>query len=273
MPSRDDQIVDSRLVIETPENVVLAYPLAGPAIRLAAYLVDFAIRAAFTIGGMIALGLASGLWSAGVSTGLMLLMFFVVNWGYYVICEGFFRGKTPGKKVFSLRVIDEQGCPVSFWTAFLRNMLRSIDAFPLYGVGWLTMVLSGRFRRLGDLAARTVVIEERQISLPKEPLILERIQPLPRSEIGAYVPASRTLVLIEQFLRRRHVLTHQRGHEMALVLARALAQKFNFSGDPKLVEQYPMAFLARVYVTCLRIREEERAESVPRQKTRSAVPV
>lgn len=273
MSSRDEQIVDSRLVIETPENVVLAYPLAGPSIRMAAYLVDFGIRLVLTFGGMMILGLGSGLWSPGVSMGLILLMLFLVNWGYYVICEGFFRGKTPGKKVFSLRVIDEQGCPVSFWSAFLRNMIRSVDSFPLYGIGWLTMLMCGRFRRLGDLAARTVVIEERQISLPQEPLILERIQPLPRSEIGAYVPSSQTLVLIEQFLRRRHVLTHQRGHEMAGVLARALAQKMNYSGDPKLVEQYPMAFLARVYVTCLRIRAEERTESPPPQIRKSAVQV
>lgn len=271
MSIRDDQIIDSRLVIETPENVILTYPLAGPAIRMAAYLIDFAIRAALTFGGVVVLSFASGLWSEGVSTGLMLIMFFVINWGYYVFCEGFFQGKTPGKRVFSLRVIDEQGCPVSFWAAFLRNMIRSVDSIPMYGIGWISMLLGGQFRRLGDLAARTVVIEERLVALPREPLILERIQPLPRGEIGSFVPPSGTLALIEQFLGRRHVLTHQRGHEMAGVLARALAEKMNYTGDPKLVDQYPMAFLARVYVTCLRIRDEERATPPPTPARKVAV--
>lgn len=249
MPSRDAQLVDLQLIIETPENVVLAYPLAGPAVRVAAYLIDLCIRVVSMIVLAIFLRLGIGSISGGLSTGLFLLLLFLMNWGYFVFFEGWFHGRTPGKRMFSLRVVQEQGYPLTFWSAFLRNMLRAADCLLLYGIGWITMLLAGKFRRLGDLAARTVVIEERQVYLPRQPLVLERMKPLPREEVGSYVPPSSTLALIEDFLTRRYVLTHRRGHEMALVLARALGKKLNYRGDPRQVQEYPMAFLARVFVT------------------------
>src|SRR5438876_338642 len=113
--------------------------------------------------------------------------------------------------------------------ALLRNIVRAGDSlpiyliFPCYGAGFVTMLAAGKFRRLGDLVARTVVIEERRVSVPREPIILEKIEPLPRTELGGFVPAGQTLALIEQFLSRRHVLTYRRGHAMAYVLARTLA--------------------------------------------------
>src|SRR5262249_17373134 len=76
-----------------------------------------------------------------------------------------------------------------------------------------------------------------------------KIEPLSRTELGGYVPPSQTLALVEEFLSRRHVLTYRRGHAMAYLLARSLAKRLNFTGDPHLVDRYPMAFLARVYAT------------------------
>ena len=164
--------------------------------------------------------------------------------------------------MFGLRVIKEEGYPITLWAALLRNFIRAADSLPysFYGVGFVTMLLAGRFRRLGDLVARTVVIEERRVSVPREPIILERIEPLPRTEMGGFVPAGQTLALIEEYLSRRHVLTYKRGHALAHVLARPLAKKLNFSGDPQLVGKYPMAFLARVYATFHGAREEEEIE-------------
>jgi len=248
-------------VIETPENVVLTYRLAGPAARLLAYLVDFAIRAAILIVMWLlaVIGYAAGL--GGISIGMFLLLIFFIDWAYYGISEGFFRGKTIGKYVFGLRVIQEEGYPVTLWGALLRNIVRAGDSlpfylvFPSYGAGFVTMLAAGKFRRLGDLVARTVVIEERRVSVPREPIILEKIEALPRTELGGFVPAGQTLAVIEQFLGRRHVLTYRRGHAMAHVLAQALAKKLAYSGDPELVERYPMAFLARVYATFYRVRE------------------
>src|SRR5262245_29567684 len=90
----DSVRVSTDLVIETPENVVLTYRLAGPAVRLLAYLIDFAIRgilmfAAFVL--VIAGGIAG---SFGVSIGLYLILWFAIDWAYFGLSEGYFRGKT-----------------------------------------------------------------------------------------------------------------------------------------------------------------------------------
>ena len=257
--------VDLALRIETPENVVLTYQMAGPAIRLAAYLLDVGVRFVLIIvvGSVL---LITGVVMPGASGGLLLIAHFLNEWFYFVVCEGFFKGKTVGKHVFGLRVIQEQGHPMTFWSAMLRNLVRAAESFPLYGPAFISMLCSRRFQRLGDLVARTVVIQERRVSLPREPIILEKVQPLPREELGGFVPDQRTLSLIDQFLGRRYVLTLQRGHVLASVLARPLADRLNYRGDPTLVDRYPMAFLARVYVTFVR-REDEDDEYIRELRT------
>ena len=131
------------------------------------------------------------------------------------------------------------------------------------------MLLSRHLRRIGDLVGGTVVIQERRVVLPREPLILERIQPLDHEEFNRFVPSAHVLVLIDQFLGRRFVLTHRRGHEIARPLAVALARRLEYRGDPKLVTRYPMAFLARVYVTFLR-RDDDESNERGRQPERAA---
>ncbi len=251
-----EPFVDLDVRIETPENVLLSYQLAGPAIRCAAYLVDLLLRLVAMWVLVIILTLtASAL--PGMSMGLILVLMFVNEWGYFTICETFFRGKSLGKHAFGLRVIHDKGYPITFWASALRNLVRAVDAVVLYGIGLVTILLSPRLQRLGDLAARTIVIAERRVVLPREPVILERIEPLARAELGSYVPPQTTLAMIDEFLGRRHVLSLERGHALALPLAKALAAKLNFQGDRKLVAQYPMAFLARVYVTFLREQEDD----------------
>lgn len=253
--------IDLAYRIETPENVVLSYQVAGPATRLVAWLIDLALRIALVFAVQILL-VPLGFFSQGFSLGTFLIVLFLVDWGYFAFFEGMFRGKTIGKRLLDLRVIHEEGYPLTVWGAILRNLVRAGDAlpaygFPCYGAGFVTMMLAGRFRRLGDLVARTVVIEERHVTVPREPIILERIQPLSRDEFSGYIPAARTMSLIEEFLSRRHVLAHRRGHEMALGLARVLARKLRYRGSQEQVEKYPMAFLARVYATFHRVQEEQ----------------
>ncbi|MCH8830789.1 MAG: RDD family protein [Planctomycetes bacterium] len=265
--------------VETPENVILNYQLAGPAVRGAAYMIDLLIRGAFLYLASLLLGLFAVV-SQMMATGFFQIFAFLVQWAYYVVCEGFFNGKTIGKHAMGLRVIQERGYPITFWSASLRNLLRIADGMPylitgglgfvfFYGVGFLTMLFSKKLQRLGDIVAGTVVITERHIVLPREPIILERIQPLPREEIGAYVPDARVLSSIEQFLGRRFVLAHERGHLLAGILAGVLAERLHFQGERKLVQQYPMAFLARVYVTFLQRSEEEEEEEFEFRQPRS----
>lgn len=247
------------LHVETPENIVLDYQLAGPAVRCAAYLIDLLVRIVAMVAISVVLFCFGAPFLPGTMSGLWFVLLFLNEWGYFVFCEGFFRGKSIGKHALGLRVVQEGGYPITFWSAMLRNLLRFPDAMPylLYGVGFFSTLLTRHFQRLGDLAARTVVITERHVVLPREPVILEKIEPLSRDDIGTYVPGDRVLSLIDEFLGRRHVLTHERGHALAAILASRLAERLNYQGDARLVQQYPMAFLARVYVTYLRRDEDE----------------
>jgi uncharacterized RDD family membrane protein YckC len=265
--------VDLDLQIETPENVALTCHLAGPSLRCAAWLIDTAARAVVLV--IVSIICAIGAIALpGLSLGLLSLFLFALEFWYFTLCEYFFNGKTLGKKALGLRVVQAKGYPLTFFASALRNLLRVADSMPflLHGVGFLTMVRTKKFQRLGDLAARTVVIAERRVVLPREPIILEKIEPLSRGEIGSYVPPTATLTMIDELLGRRYVLSHQRGHAIAAKFARALARKLSYTGDRSVVAKYPMAFLAKVYVTFLRTEKDdehdERAAERPRPRAR-----
>lgn len=274
------------LRIETPENVVLTYQLAGPALRSMAYFIDFVLRIVILIAAAI-VATAAAMVLPGFAIGSFLLVMFLLEWGYTIGFEYGCQGRTPGKWAMGLRVIQENGQPLSWWAATLRNLLRVADTLPLmfvfmedlgifcllpvYGPGLVAMMCTPRLQRLGDLAARTVVIQERRTELPREPVIFDRIEPLNRADLNSYAPRSRTLSLIDRYLGRRNVLLHERGHALAAPLAAALAHRLGYTADPERVRQYPMSFLAQVYVTFAAGRteqSEEEDEPVPRNRRR-----
>ncbi len=250
--------VGLQLLIETPENVVLTYQLAGMTARMLAYVLDVLVRF-LAMGILFFVSVPFQALLPGITMGVIFVVWFAMEWGYHAAFEGFCKGKTIGKYVLGLRVIHEEGHPISFWPALVRNLVRVADGIPYLfsGVGFVSILLTRRFQRLGDLAARTVVVTERRTVLPREPIILEKIRPLSREQLGSYVPDQDTLTAIEHFLGRRPVLTHRRGHELARILAAPLAKRLSYTDDPSLVNDYPMAFLARVYVTFLHRDEDD----------------
>jgi len=150
--------------ILTPEAVNVTYRIAGIGTRFLAALVDTTILViAFLviIGGSIAVGT---LGSVGRTAGaiLALSLIFFLFWGYYIVFETLWSGQTPGKRKLKIRVIKTSGYPISFVDTVIRNLVRVVDFLPsLYGVGVLTMFISGQSRRLGDYAAGTIVVWER----------------------------------------------------------------------------------------------------------------
>ena len=148
------------LFIATPERVSFAYQLAGTGSRSVAQLLDLLI---LTV-ALIAVGIASFVVSAGGALGalLFIVLTFLVSNGYFVFFEGLWSGQTPGKRVMRLRVVSGGGQPVTFEQSLTRNLVRNIDFLPFgYGVGLVALFANGRGKRLGDLAAGTVVVRER----------------------------------------------------------------------------------------------------------------
>ncbi len=166
----------NRLVIHTPEGCDFSLLLAGPVTRFLAWLLDLLAVIVLVIAAFMALGLlvvGSGGLLGGVAGMLSFLIVFMGWFGYGIILEWFWGGRTLGKRMMGLRVIDERGLRLTFTQVAIRNLLRMVDMLPLlYLVGGVSCVLSRRCQRLGDLAAGTVVIRSRPVRPPDLSLAL-----------------------------------------------------------------------------------------------------
>ena len=161
-----------RVTIETPEHVEFSYEVAGLGSRFTAGLVDAAIQGAGILALLIAFWagteatsfadyVSSALW------GFLLVAIFLFAWGYHLYFEVFRGGQSPGKRWLHLRVVAEGGFPVTLPRAAVRNLVRIVDFLPIpYGIAGVCMFIDPKGRRLGDLAAGTVVVRERSTAAP-----------------------------------------------------------------------------------------------------------
>ncbi|HEY8678990.1 MAG TPA: RDD family protein [Candidatus Dormibacteraeota bacterium] len=152
------------LVIATPERVAFEYEIAGIGSRFLAQVVDMAIIVVIAlILTVAAIALGALLRSAQVALLFELLLGFVLIAGYFLVSEATLSGQTLGKRYVRLRVVGDQGQPLTLGQAAIRNLVRIVDFLPLfYGIGILTLFINGRGKRLGDFAAGTLVVRDRQ---------------------------------------------------------------------------------------------------------------
>jgi uncharacterized RDD family membrane protein YckC len=154
-------VAAGRLEVETPDHVVLRYDLAGAGNRGFAAVVDFLLASVIAFTANMILSWA-GLFDEGsvfVVAGLTLIVTLALIWAYFILLEWLWNGQTIGKRMYRLRVINEDGSPAQFTAVLIRNLLRLVDFLPaLYGLGVLVIVLSPKSQRLGDLAAGTYVV-------------------------------------------------------------------------------------------------------------------
>lgn len=155
---RSDPLKPAARSILTPEHVEITLTPAGPGSRYLALLVDSAL----SLGLTSAIGrLLWPLAPAGIAAGVMVTLGFVITWSYHVYFETRHQGRSPGKRMTGLRVVDGRGLPISPQQSFVRNVIRVLDFAPVfYGLGGITCLMDGQSRRLGDVAADTMVIQE-----------------------------------------------------------------------------------------------------------------
>lgn len=148
-----------KIAVSTPEGARFNLRLAGPFSRLLAWLIDaIIIQGSITILGQFLL--TASVLNPDFIMGLYLLATFVLTFGYSIAMEWLNRGQSIGKRILSLQVVDLQGLPLSFSQIFIRNILRAVDTLPaFYLVGGISVFASKHCQRLGDLAARTIVIQ------------------------------------------------------------------------------------------------------------------
>lgn len=251
--------LDTTIEVVTPENIAFNYQLAGPFRRIPAYLLDLVVRLILYALLMLMIFIAMGILGISVRTSfpfafaaaLALILYFLQSWFYGAFMETYYNGRTVGKWAFGLRVTGADGRPITGLQAILRNLLRDIDLMPpaIFGsldaenpylmlplmtgsVGLVSMMLTRRMQRLGDLAAGTmVVIDERNWRLPTT-----RVDDLRIPALASYIPAdfrpTPTMAkALAGYAERRNYLSVGRRREIAKHLATPLIERFEFRSD------------------------------------------
>ncbi len=192
--------------IATPEGCEIDLRVAGPVARARAWFLDFLVR----FGVWLLLAIAGSM-IGDFGIGLLLVGAFLLEWFYPIVFEVYRNGQTPGKKACGLAVVHDDGRPVGWSAAFIRNTLRGIDFLPFfYATGFVASLLNAQGKRLGDLAAGTLVVH---------------VEATPRQVVGTHqdvgseappFPLTREeqLAIIE-YCQRAALLTPERAIEVA----------------------------------------------------------
>lgn len=243
-----DQLNPEHLNIDTPELVAIEMPLAGIGSRFIALLVDYLILGASAIVFVLlfiiflpAIELFSRLseqWAQAIG----IFFFFLLYWGYFTLFEAFNNGRTPGKQVAKIRVIQRSGRAIGLFESMARNLVRYIDQIPLfYGVGVIAVFATRQHQRLGDLAAGTLVVRDRAQEAPLwgesgartfTAQIFVPTEPMPEPHLAFSLPTtgiakltSSDLQVLEGFFARRLDMSMETRATMAGRIAEAIQAK------------------------------------------------
>jgi uncharacterized RDD family membrane protein YckC len=250
-----DQSSD-QLSIDTPELVAIHMPLAGIGSRFIALLVDFVIWGigigvvmsifAYFLPSLTAFNRMSAQWA----TALYLFLIFLFNWGYFTLFEAFNNGRTPGKRIARIRVIQRSGRAIGLFESMARNFIRYIDMCPWvvpYAVGVIAIFVSRDHQRLGDLAAGTLVVRDR---IEEAPISTEATRtftanifapaiPTPEPHAGFSLPdhgvaklSASDLQVLESFFSRRLDMPLATRELLAQRIAAAIQAKSGLEPPP-----------------------------------------
>lgn len=226
--------VDDFFNIDTPENVIFGYEVVGIGSRFLASLIDTLIIGGILLFVNLAVGFVDRFVdNTTILVAISLLLSFAIIWGYFILFELQWNGQSPGKRRMGLRVIRQDGTPITLTESVIRNLVRLIDFFPaMYGVGILTMFIDGQSRRLGDLAAGTLVVrDEDMVTLDTLKQAAARptlLRPPGETETAVrqwplHLLNDEDIRLASSFLERRQEL--QNSNQLAYQITRRLMKK------------------------------------------------
>ncbi|HLX25989.1 MAG TPA: RDD family protein [Candidatus Cybelea sp.] len=221
--------MDRTLEVRTPESIAFNYELAGLGSRFLALVVDQAIQIAVLVAifaGVIFWALRSvprqTLPAADVKLGesiaiaIFVVIAFAVLFGYFIVFEATWNGQTPGKKLLGIRVVRDGGYPIDFGASLIRNLIRvGEQLIGYYAIAAISALISPENKRIGDLAAGTIVVRDARIA--RLAALRERVEE-PAYASTAYLSGEER-ALIKRFLERRGALAADRRRELAWDLA------------------------------------------------------
>ena len=196
--------------IETPEQLLLDFPIAGVGSRFLAIAIDTLIQASATIVLFIVAIVLGATFPRTRNMAVWVLaifgaFLFAISFGYFAVFEILWNGQTPGKRKIGLRVMKDSGRPLTVAESIGRNLFRIVDQLPaLYALGIVVALLNARNKRLGDLLVGSVVVRETSQSAAK-PVWQMQQSSMAASPSGAFgpPPSPDQLAIIDAFLNRR----------------------------------------------------------------------
>lgn len=198
-----------KLNITTPENIELEVTTADALSRVTAAMIDMIIQGflkviigCFLAVLLVMLGIDDNLYT-GILIGGLLIISMIIDYGYFVVLEIRMHGQTIGKRIMNLRVIRDNGGPVTVKEVAIRNLFRTV--LENYGIGMILIFVNKENKRLGDMAAGTIVIVEEKA---ERPIPLENFVAV-GDEIRSYLSPEQYNLLREYFERKKMMTDYE----------------------------------------------------------------
>ncbi|MEY2857472.1 MAG: hypothetical protein RLZZ74_1784 [Cyanobacteriota bacterium] len=235
----------NQINLQTPESVELEFTLAGIGNRSFALIIDYlifgvTILLVWLIGTFLAFELVPNLMGNGFSARLAQWIWaiqsmttFGIYVGYFVVLETLWQGQTPGKKWTKIRVIRDNGKPERLPQALLRALLRPVDDILFIGVFFI--VFTSQEKRLGDMLAGTIVVQEEVSKLTQVEISTEAqnlaAQLRIEAEIDNLLPED--FATIRDFLQRRKNIMLEYQHQLSRKLAEQVRDIIRLDNAPE----------------------------------------
>ncbi len=249
-------------IVETPENISFGYPVAGVGSRFLAVFVDTLIQWTLFLFILVLVLLASAITNLAENefiralpnylAAILLIALFLIQFGYFILVETITGGQSPGKSLFGLRVVKENGYPLTPLDSVIRNLIRIVDFLPVgYAVGVVTMLLNDHAKRLGDFAVGTLVV---RVNAPAKVDLTSATVPAAAIDLpGVGKLKEEEIELAESFLQRRRRLSNAKA--LGSAIAQHLVERLDPAASTYRDTHTPEEFLAQV-VAAYRFRRK-----------------
>ncbi|MFP3392818.1 RDD family protein [Brevibacillus sp. SIMBA_040] len=247
--------------VVTPEHVMLRFQTAGVGSRAVALLIDTVLLLLVNLTVFILFSIVFFgkndlffLETENYAIAIAIIFVFVLNFGYYLFLEAFWGGQTVGKRWLGIRVIRDNGQPITFLSSAIRNLFRIVDMLPTgYFLGAIVSLFHPRDKRIGDLVAGTIVVMEsgqtpsffqkRTMKKLQEQVSME---PLSLSEVQKQAITREDWQLLSTFISRLSSLSKNKKQELGLQIAATLSKKLGME-EMAMVRENPLLFLQGLY--------------------------
>jgi len=236
--------LERNVSVRTPESIAFYYELAGLGSRFLAVAIDLLLQSLAAIAvfllmtwaqpGTTALAKSLGLHEQTINAieiGIVIFVIFIIYLGYFVAFETAWNGRTPGKRAIGIRVVRDGGYPITFMDAVIRNLIRVGEAALGYLPSMISAIVSPQNKRLGDLAAGTIVVRDRAFEVTDPAKWAASDAPEAETLPGLESITDDEFALAERYVSRSHMLDPQAAQAAASRIASAIRPKVGPAAD------------------------------------------